>query len=178
MGRTLGAPPTASSYPAGRAATVWENLRGQIHLRGDGFIGQHVSRGAAGFSEIPRVLQLGWPTSTRGHCDHSTRRSRRDEATLDHGVTLNEIASRLGVHCHGESPDATKRNRVDRNWVIRHCKTRPRHPEADAYTALVGFGDLPPRGKLPFATVGQREGVRSTPRTASRARLVMSSTDL
>ncbi len=48
-------PPTASSYPAGRAATVWENLREQIHLRGDEFIGQHVSKGSAGLSEIPIV---------------------------------------------------------------------------------------------------------------------------
>jgi hypothetical protein len=96
------------------------------------------------------------------------------EPTLDHGVTLNEIASHLGVHCHGESPGATSGRAALGNVSLQDPGTRRRR----AYTALVGAGDLPPRGKLPFATVGRREGVRSTPRTASRARLVMSSTDL
>ena len=44
------------------------------------------------------------------------------ETTLDHEVTLKEIASHLGVHCRGESPGATARNRAERNWVMCHCK--------------------------------------------------------
>ncbi|MCX6092064.1 MAG: hypothetical protein NTX23_04265 [Candidatus Bipolaricaulota bacterium] len=38
--------------PAGK---VWEDLREQIHLRGDELIGQHLSKGGAGFGEIPIV---------------------------------------------------------------------------------------------------------------------------
>ena len=37
------------------AGKVWENLREQIHLRSDEFVGQHLSRGGAESSEIPIV---------------------------------------------------------------------------------------------------------------------------
>ena len=80
------------------AATVWENLRQQIHLRDDEFIGQHTSKGGARFSEIPRGLwRVGRPElETIVSTPEDT--ASVAEATLDHGVTLNEIASHLGVH--------------------------------------------------------------------------------
>ncbi len=87
--------PTASPRPAGRAAAIWENLREQIRLRGDEFIGQHVSRGSAGLSEITTVDE---PASTRAVVAAPEDTPAVAEATLDHVVTLEGIASHLGVH--------------------------------------------------------------------------------
>jgi len=102
---------------------VWENLRGQIHLRGDEFIGQHASKGDAGFSEIPRVLRRVGRPALETIVTTPEDTAGVAETTLDHEVTLNEIASHLGVHCHGESPDATTQRRAKRNWMMCHCKT-------------------------------------------------------
>jgi hypothetical protein len=156
---------------------VGENLREQIHVRGDGLIGQHASKGGTGFSEIPRVLRRVGRPALETIVTTPEDAASVAEATLDHGVTLNEIASHVGV-AHATVSlecDGAKSGRAELDDVsLKAAVTR----RQSAYMALVGAGDLPPRGKLPFATVGRRAGVRSTPRTASRARLVMISTDL
>jgi len=90
---------------------VWENLREQIHLRGDGFIGQHVSKGGAGFSEIPRVLLLVGRPALETIATAPEDTAGVAEATLDHGVTLKEIALHLRVH------DVTPRRRMRRREI-------------------------------------------------------------
>jgi hypothetical protein len=91
----------------GRAATVRENPCEQIHLRGDEFIGRHVSSGDARFSEIPRVLRRVGRPALETIVTTPEDIASVAAATLDHGGTLEEIASHLGVHCLGESPGAT-----------------------------------------------------------------------
>jgi hypothetical protein len=100
------------------------------------------------------------------------------EATLDDGVTLKEITSHLEVHdasARRHKGDGATSGRAELGGVSLHDPVARRR---SAYIALVGARDLPPRGGVSVATVGRCEGVRSTPRTASRARLVMISTDL
>jgi hypothetical protein len=113
---------------AGRATTVRENLREQIHLRGDGFIGQNVSKGGEGFRVIPRVLRRVGRPALETIVTTPEDTAGAAEPTLDHGVTLNEIASHLEVQRRGETPGATARSRAERHWG---CVTAgPRHPEA------------------------------------------------
>jgi hypothetical protein len=101
---------------------VWENLREQIHVRGDGLIGQHASKGGTGFSEIPRAQQLVGRPALETIVTTPEDAASVAEATLDHEVTLNKIASRVGVRCRGETPGATARDQAKRNRMMCHCK--------------------------------------------------------
>ena len=83
---------------AGRGATVWENLRGQIYLGSDAFIEQHAPSGRASLPEIPRVQRLVDRPTLDAVVTSSKDAAGIAKAYLEHGYMQREIADYLGVH--------------------------------------------------------------------------------
>jgi hypothetical protein len=107
---------------AGRGATVWENLRGQIYLGSDEFIEQHASAGSS-MNEIPRVQRLiGRPplNATVNDVDDAASIAR---AYVEHGYTLQEIAAHLGVHYATISRRVRAQEERREMERMRDCKT-------------------------------------------------------
>jgi len=83
---------------AGRGASVWESLRGQIYLGSDEFIEQHAPSGSANLPEIPRVQRLVDRPTLDTVVTSSKDVAGVAKAYLEYGYTMNEIAAHLDVH--------------------------------------------------------------------------------
>ncbi len=82
---------------AGRGATIWENLRGQIYLGDEAFVEEHATsnRGAA---EVPRAQWLADRPALGDVVTGAHDNAGIALAYRDYGYTLAQIGAHVGVH--------------------------------------------------------------------------------
>jgi putative transposase len=101
---------------AGKGASPWEELKGQIYLGSDAFI-ERLPKPEETVEEIPRIQREG----VRPSLDRLFAEAAIDEAIVtayrEHGYTMKAIADYLGVHY------ATVSRRLRKQELLLACKT-------------------------------------------------------
>jgi putative transposase len=106
---------------AGRGATVWEDLRGQIYLGGDEFIEQHAPASSR-MNEIPRAQRLIGRPPLDAIVSDASDAANIARAYIEHGYTMQEIAAHLGVHYATISRRVRAQEEQRETRLLRDCK--------------------------------------------------------